>query len=258
MKYFNVTPAIWDRILYDEPKFPRGHYTMNYAYNVSNMMGCMRRLYLDAVSPIRDERSPLKLWGDHGDKIQDIVMHHYMMGGRCGGIEVRGSDKDANLSYRIDMMYREDNGDLYPMEIKSANQWSFKGAKKKPIYAHYLQLHVYMHFHKNEDGVREPYGHGYLHYFSKNDDISHVYMVKYDPEVGAEIEARYHALNKYISEGVCPGVDTYSGYEGDVCKYCPYKGTELCEDIEKNTFDYCPAENDGGEDDAEGAADGKC
>jgi len=218
----------------------------NYASGLGTIMGCLRRAYYDATLNWRNENMEGReraMWGEIGNAIHEAIVKKYAIGGRCAGEEVRGTFGAVKLSYRIDMLYREDDGTCVPLEIKSMNlnayegrkalygpkkgQWYSEPGKERPKMEHILQLMAYMHFHRGSDGERAPYGHGYLHYHNKNDNIDNVFRIEYCEQLGAEIEERLMLLNKCVEEGQVPEAIGSRCLEGeDICVFCPYGGNE--------------------------------
>lgn len=221
----------------------------NYSSGLHVAMGCLRRAVYDHVLGWRNKPQAGReraMWGEIGDAIHNVIVDKYKMAGRCAGVEVRGTHGPTKLSYRIDMLYREDDGQIVPLEIKSMNknaydgmraefgpkkgEWFVEPGAETPKMDHIVQLMSYMHFHRGADGEPQPYGHGYLHYHSKNDNVNTLYRIEYDPELGAAIEETLGYLNTYValySRDNTYDVPTMSTkwYEGEnVCNFCPYGG----------------------------------
>lgn len=221
----------------------------NYSSGLHVGMGCLRRAVYDVVLGWRNRPQKGReraMWGEIGDAIHNVIVDKYKMAGRCGGVEVRGTHGPTKLSYRIDMLYKEDDGTLVPLEIKSMNKNAYDGMKatygpnkgewfvepgaETPKIDHIIQLMSYMHFHRGPEGEPTPYGHGYLHYHSKNDNVNTVYRIEYDPELGAAIEETLRYINNYAdlyradNKTDVPTIST-KWYEGEnVCNFCPYGG----------------------------------
>jgi CRISPR/Cas system-associated exonuclease Cas4 (RecB family) len=181
------------------------------------VFACPRRAFWDIRSPLSENRD-WYLTAEHGNAIHEMLVDMIKKSGHWRGDEVRGSNAEYGVSYRIDVLF--DDGELVvPMEIKSANPRTFKQYAVTPHNAHLQQLMCYLGFHRPE-----PYPYGYLLYYNKAYDTLAMHKVPYDDAFFKEILGKIAMIQSYIDTNTCPEE------KGTDCKWCPY--TERCKELE--------------------------
>ena len=101
---------------------------------------------------------------------------------------------------------------IYLVEMKSTSSIN---ATTKPNYSHILQLQLYMHFKKINDGI--------ILYIEKNTLQSKWFHVKYDNRIAEEAIVRFDALHRYLVAEKTPEPearkDPMMRWQCDKCQY---------------------------------------
>jgi len=188
----------------------------NYPSQIEKLLSCMLRVYWDKTDRISEDLSHLTMTFAHGDAIHEMIVDFIKRAGFWRGDEVRGSNAKFNMSYRIDCLIADptNGGKIVPIEIKSVKDSSWNLVKDRPFLSHYLQLQMYLHFHKPE-----PYEYGYIIYYNKNEDLVRSFTVQHDLEICKKVEDAIVELDKRVKEGNPPSPPESM----EPCKWCQYK-----------------------------------
>lgn len=200
----------------------------NYPSQIEKLLSCMLRVYWDKTDRIPEDFSHLTMTFAHGNAIHSMLVDFIKRAGIWRGDEVRGSNLEFSMSYRIDCLIADptNNGKVVPVEIKSVKASSWNMVKNEPFLSHYLQLQMYLHFHKPE-----PYEYGYIIYYNKNEDLVRTFMVEHDAEICAQVEAAIKEVEERIRKGEPPSPPEST----EPCRWCQYK-SRCFEDGETNTW----------------------
>jgi CRISPR/Cas system-associated exonuclease Cas4 (RecB family) len=191
----------------------------NYPSSAEKWLSCLLRCYFDRTDKVDEDFSALAITFAHGNAIHSTLIDMFKKAGIWRGDEVRGSNKEFNVSYRIDALIEDPASNLrppniVPVEIKSVNARSWAISKTTPFPSHYLQLQLYMHFHKPA-----PYPYGYLLYFNKNTDEVRTYKVNYDRDICVRMENALKELEWRVSALEQPEPPEST----EPCRWCQYK-----------------------------------
>ena len=185
-----------------------------------SLFSCERRAYFDWTDPLDDGRD-WQLTADHGNAIHEMLVDRIKRAGIWAGDEVRGSNEEIGISYRIDALIRdpENNGMVVPVEIKSTGinwkgQLLFDQYTAEPNNSHVLQLMTYLGCHQPA-----PYEYGYILYYDKCKDRIMFIRIDYDIELMMEISEKVKVHHYRVRLGEIPEMCKSVGE----CKYCPYK-----------------------------------
>lgn len=209
----NLWPTIMDSIIsHREEEVQMG----NYPSAIEKLLSCQLRCFWDRTDKVEEDFSELVLTFEHGNKIHEMMVDFIKKAGLWRGDEVRGSNKEFNISYRIDALIADplNGGEIVPVELKSAKASSFKYLATEPFLSHYLQLQMYLHFHRPM-----PYNYGYVIYYNKNEDTTRSFLVEHDAEICEEVEKAIKSLEASIVSGNPPEPPEST----EPCRWCQYK-----------------------------------
>jgi CRISPR-associated protein Cas4 len=214
-----IANEMWDIVYEKVPRLKEPETRVaNFASNLWVLMECPRRYWFDAVEP-HFSTTDWELKANHGNYLHEMIVDYFKMAGVYRGHEVRGSNQEFNIQYRIDVLIQDHLGNIVPVEIKSANANSMKRIEKEgPYNAHIYQLMAYLGFHGTTSGMAV-YPYGYILYYNKNSDKVVTYRLDFDIVMFAEIMERLLEHNERVKTMTMPELCE----DKEKCKNCPYR-----------------------------------